>query len=82
MKTTLQLLIMILFGYASLAYGAGAEKVELSPAMIIFLCFLALFLVGQLLPGVILFWSMLKGLFTRAGSKRSATVTGKPSQPS
>lgn len=78
MKATMQLLIMSLFGYASLAYGAGPERTSLSPAMIVFLCFFALFLVSQLLPGVVLFWSMLKGLFTPGETKRSAVVAGKP----
>lgn len=48
--------------------------------MIVFLSFLALFLVSQLLPGVILFCSMLKEMFTPGDMKRSAAVTGKPSR--
>jgi len=80
MKATLQLLVLILLGYTSLAYGAGSESAKMSPAMIAFLSFLALFLVSQLLPGVVLLWSMLKELFTPGKMKRSAAVTGKPSR--
>lgn len=78
MKTTLRLLIVMLLGYAGLAYGAGPEPVELSPAMVVFLFFWALFLVGQLLPGATLFWSMLKGLFVPGADKDTAVTAGKP----
>ena len=78
MKAILRLSAAMLIGYASLAYGAGADQAAMSPIMIAFLSFIALFLVGQLLPGARLFWTLLKGLFAPGYVKRPVVADGKP----
>ena len=50
-------------GYA--IENAGPESSGSGLAVILFLVFIALIIVGQLIPGVMLFFSMMKGLFKK-----------------
>ncbi|WP_432823379.1 hypothetical protein [Trichloromonas sp.] len=66
MKKTFQFLFMLSYafpGYA--AEGAVPESSGSSLAVILFLGFIALIIVGQLIPGVMLFISMVRGLFKK-----------------
>lgn len=56
--------IFISMTTAALASG-GSETAELGLLTIIFLVFGALIIVGQLIPGLLLLCSALKGLFAR-----------------
>ncbi len=60
--------LSLAFPYQSLA-ESGPDSAESGLAVILFLCFIGLIIVGQLLPGIKLFFAMIKGLFK------------KPSQP-
>ncbi|GAB6084630.1 hypothetical protein JCM30471_35440 [Desulfuromonas carbonis] len=77
MKTRLSLLSILMIGTASQAFAAGAEDAGMGPMMIAFLAFLALYLVCQLVPGVVLFWSLIKGVFAPAGNGRNVVVAEK-----
>ena len=76
MKTTLKnALITLLIGSTSVAYAAsGAENEGNSLVLALFLGFGALNIVFQLFPGVMLFASMVKGLFSAAPKESAATV--------
>jgi hypothetical protein len=69
--------ILALFGWVlpALAATGNVEKSS-SILLILFLGFFALIIVFQFVPGLILFFSMLKGIFTTA-SKRAATTRNK-----
>jgi hypothetical protein len=73
MKATMKLMVLALLGNASLAYAGGGESGDLSLGTFIFLGFLALILVFQAVPGLILFYSMIKGLFAPLPLKVAAT---------
>ncbi|BCR06661.1 hypothetical protein DESUT3_37300 [Desulfuromonas versatilis] len=66
MKTLLNgiLTILIFASGSAMAAGDGSAN-ESSLLVMLFLGFLALLVVMQLLPGLALFASMIKGLFTR-----------------
>jgi len=51
----------------ALASGGGGEKVELSFLTILFMGFGAMIIVFQLIPAIILFGGMIKGLISSAG---------------
>ncbi|KAF0219614.1 MAG: hypothetical protein FD174_1869 [Geobacteraceae bacterium] len=70
-------LITLLIGSASVAFAAsGAEHEGNSLVLALFLGFGALVIVFQLFPGVMLFVSMVKGLFSSA-PKESTVPAGK-----
>ncbi|MDT8440484.1 MAG: hypothetical protein RQ723_02345 [Desulfuromonadales bacterium] len=74
MKTTLRILITILAGSASAAYAAQSAEAEGAGVLAyLFVGFFALIVVSQLVPAMILFFGMLKGLFTRE-AKKDASV--------
>jgi len=64
--TTLALVVPALAADGSAAKGS-------SLLLILFLGFAALIVVFQFIPGLVLFFSMLKGIFTAAPKKASAT---------
>lgn len=70
MKTTLRMLISLMAGSASAAYAAqGAETEGAGLLAYLFVGFFALIVVSQLVPAMILFFGMIKGLFTRDAKK-------------
>lgn len=56
--------LSIAFPYQSPA-ESGPNSAESGFAVILFLCFIGLIIVGQLLPGIKLFFAMIKGLFKK-----------------
>lgn len=74
MKSTLKLLVLLVLGNVGLAYAAGAEVSGFGPALIGFFAFLGLYVLGQLLPGLALFWALLKELFAPAGGRNTAAA--------
>ena len=66
---------MMLAGSASAAYAAqGAETQGAGVLAYLFIGFFALIVVTQLVPAMILFVGMVKGLFTRETKKDVSTV--------
>lgn len=77
MRTLMRAVIITL---ASVAPALAAESSDVkgtSILLILFLGFAALIIVFQFIPGLVLFVSMLKGLFARAPKKATETVSGK-----
>ena len=61
-------------GWVAPALAAGENVVKGSSfLLILFLGFFALIVVFQFIPGLVLFFSMLKGIFTAAPKKETAT---------
>ncbi len=77
MRTTMKnVLITLLIGGASVAFAAsGAESDENSLLLGLFLGFGALIIVFQLFPGAMLFYSMVKGLFSSAEKESPVSVS-------
>lgn len=65
MKTILSSALAILISFASSAFAATEADGGSSLLLFLFLGFFALIIVFQLVPAVILFYGMLKGLFSR-----------------
>lgn len=67
MKSTVKNTLLVFIGSVSTAFAAnGVEKGENSLLLFLFLGFGALIIVFQAIPGILLFFSMLKGLFMSA----------------
>lgn len=74
MKKTACQLITALIGSASTAMAAtGSDSGGIGFVGICFLSFFALIMVFQLVPGLMLFFSLIKGLFS-SGQKTGASV--------
>jgi len=56
--------LCLAYPYQSLA-EAVPDSTESGLAVILFLCFIGLIIVGQLIPGIKLFVAMIKGLFKK-----------------
>ena len=75
MKTTLRMLVTLLAGSASAAYAAqGAESQSAGLLAYLFIGFFALIVVTQLVPAMILFVGMVKGLFSPKRERETTTV--------
>ncbi|HTY20544.1 MAG TPA: hypothetical protein VMC44_02795 [Geobacteraceae bacterium] len=71
---TLITTILVTFGWIATALAAGGTVAKGSSLLLIlFLGFFALIVVFQFIPGLVLFFSMLKGLFSAAPKKATAT---------
>ena len=79
MKTTVQSIIIALAALSP-AY-AGSDPVAEGNSLLItlFLAFGALIIAFQLVPGLILLYSMLKGMLTSAEKKPAMAETAQPS---
>ncbi len=76
MKTLIRTLIATLVT-VSPAFAAGAHDGKGSSLLLfLFLGFAALIIVFQFIPGLVLFASMLRGLFTSAPKKTSEAMHG------
>ena len=73
MKTTLRTLTLILAATTSALAASGAETEGNGFLVTLFLAFGALIIAFQLVPGVLLFASMIKGLFSRPAAEESET---------
>jgi hypothetical protein len=82
MKSTIKNALLVFICSVSTAFAAnGAEKGESSLFLILFLGFGALIIVFQMIPGVLLFFSMLRGLFS-AAPKETALAAEKSDKAS
>jgi hypothetical protein len=73
MKATMKLTALVLLSNASLAFAAEGQSGELGLGTFIFLGFFAVILVFQAIPGIILLYSMLKGLFSPLALEAAST---------
>ena len=78
MRTLMRALIMTLASVAPAFAANGSETKGSTFLLILFLGFAALIVVFQFIPGLVLFATMLKGLFTPAPKKSAETLSGKP----
>lgn len=69
MGTLMRTVILTLASVAQAFAANGSEVRGISFLLILFLGFAALIIVFQFIPGLVLFITMLKGLFTRASKK-------------
>lgn len=71
---TIKMLITMMAGSASVAFAAaGSQGEDMGILAYMFLGFFALVIVTQLVPAAILFFGMVKGLFSRS-EKTSANA--------
>jgi hypothetical protein len=77
MRTLMITVIMTLASVAPAFAASGNEGKGNGVLLVLFLGFAALIIVFQFIPGLVLFASMLKGLFTSA-QKKSGSLPGAP----
>jgi len=81
MRKLFKLLLVVLFsGVASVVHAAGDAGGGMDFVTFLFLGFIALIAVFQLVPALVLFFSMLKGLFTTASDKHNPQPVKDPSE--
>jgi hypothetical protein len=74
MKLTVQNTLFSLFGSTSVAFAAGGPETEGSGLLLIlFIVFGALIILFQTAPGMVLFSSMMKGIFSVFAPKSAKT---------
>ena len=73
MSTLMTALLVTLASVAPAFAASGSERSGISFLLILFLGFAALIIVFQFIPGLVLFVTMVKGLFTRAPKNDSGT---------
>ncbi len=73
MSTLMNALLVTLASVAPAFAASGGEGRGISILLILFLGFAALIIVFQFIPGLVLFVTMIKGLFTRAPKNDSET---------
>ena len=78
MRNMMRAIIVILASVAPAFAASGSEAKGSSFLLFLFLGFAALIIVFQFIPGLVLFATMLKGLFTPAPKKSAETLSGKP----
>lgn len=77
MKTTVRLFVSILAGTASAAYATPGAATEGGGFLAyLFVGFFALIIITQLVPAMILFFGMVKGLFTQE-KKEASSIRAK-----
>lgn len=69
--------VMLLAGSSAALAAGGSAGQGMSPLTIVFLVFCALIVVFQAIPGLVLFVSMLRGLFSAVGKKAGHLVGTK-----
>ena len=80
MKNIFKIIFVVLLFCSSTALAAGATGAKnISPLTILFLAFGAVIIAFQAIPGLILFFSMIKGLFSTT-SRKLGPVTGDKSE--
>jgi hypothetical protein len=77
MRTLMKTIIVTLATVTPALAASGSEVNGTSILLILFLGFAALIIVFQFIPGLVLFVSMLKGLFTQSQKKAAVTVSRK-----
>lgn len=81
MKTIIKSILTILVSVVPALAAAGKDSGEVSMLVVLFLAFGALVLLSQLVPGLTLFCTMIKELFSHA-SKGASLTTAKESKKS
>lgn len=74
MKTFIKLVAALLIATSYAHASSGASGDEGSFLVSLFLAFGAIIIVFQLIPGLVLFSSMIKAIFTPAAKKRANTA--------
>jgi hypothetical protein len=69
MKLVISILAVMMVKATTVLAAGSQETMEISGLMILFLVFGALIIVCQLIPCLVLFYSMLKGLFGHTAQK-------------
>ena len=77
MRTLFRASILILASVAPALAANGSEGKGSTFLLILFLGFAALIIVFQFIPGLVLFATMLKGLFSRAPKKSTEALSEK-----
>jgi len=77
MRTLMRALLVTLASVAPALAADGSEMKGSTLLLILFLGFAALIIVFQFIPGLVLFVTMLKGLFTREPKKAAESVSEK-----
>jgi hypothetical protein len=80
MKTMIKSFLAVLLAVVPALASGGKEAGEVSFLVVLFFAFGALILVFQSVPGLILFATMIKELFTRAPKSR-LSVAKEPEKP-
>jgi hypothetical protein len=78
MITLMRALLVTLASVAPALAADGGEVKGSTLLLILFLGFAALIIVFQFIPGLVLFVTMLKGLFTREPKKAAESLSEKP----
>jgi hypothetical protein len=78
MGTLMRTVILILASVTTVLAADGSVVKGSSILIILFLGFAALIIVFQFIPGLVLFTTLLKSLFTRAPKKATETLPVKP----
>lgn len=76
MKRLILNVALMMAGFSGYAWAAGEAGGGGGMLAKLFLVFLATIIVFQLIPGLVLFGSMLKGLFTRSSSETALMRKG------
>jgi len=79
MKLIITILAVMMVKATTVLAAGSREAMEISALMILFLAFGALIIVCQLIPCLVLFYSMLKGLFDSTAKKTSPKAGAKMS---
>ena len=77
MITLMRALLVTLASVAPVLAADGSEVKGSTLLLILFLGFAALIIVFQFIPGLVLFVTMLKGLFTREPKKAAESISEK-----
>jgi len=78
MRNMMRVIIVILASVAPAFAANGSEAKGSTFLLFLFLGFAALIIVFQFIPGLVLFATMLKGLFSRAPKNTGETLSEKP----
>ncbi|MBE0599248.1 MAG: hypothetical protein IH614_18550 [Desulfuromonadales bacterium] len=76
MKTLLKSILALILGAGTSFAATGGDTSSLSPFVVLLLFFGGLIIAFQLMPGIFLFLSMVKGLFSGA-DKEVTGITAK-----
>ncbi len=74
-RITTSLTALMLLTTTQVLAAGGAETTETNLLTVVFIAFGALIVVAQLIPGTVLFYSMVKGLLGKA-AKKATTAAG------
>ncbi len=79
MKRTMTTLGALMLATTPVLAAGGPETAGSGLLTVVFMVFGALIIVGQLIPGLVLFYSMVKGLYGKVAKKAAAEAVFKTS---